>query len=213
MIYDDIQVTTHHACGDDNRPPSPCYQVPITKSSAPGYAKQHDVDHDQQYKSLVDITSDDNTTKNEYAIANTSGVFLLNERSTKDSIKLNSKPCPPPLSTKPYINQKKRKVSINEPSNNREDILKVLKSQETEATKKSFKVGCLYCLVLFTTAISLAALAVAIYSAVQMPMRYGCALSEDEVNCLMELLQNVSFCDCLKNAINQSSCLFFEYET
>ena len=214
-IYDDVQVTTHHSSGDGDQS-SQCYQGLMPKPSAPEYtnlsgiSKRHNADQPYRtaYKSLMVVGGDD-ATKSEYAIANQSGAFLLDEHSDNDSNSLNRKPSAPPISAKRYVHQKKN-VSINEPSTSQE-----LKSQETEAPKGNFKAGCLYCLVLFTIVISLAALAAAIAGIVLWSNMQGPQYMS-EVNCLIELLRNGSFCGEINNHLentNQSACMAFQCAT
>ena len=191
-IYDDVQVTTHPSSGDGNEP-SDCYEAMMPASSAPaeytnlsGISKRSNVDqlYRTGYKSLLMMSGED-ATKNEYAIANQSVNLSLNESSNHGSNELVRKPSKPPVPKK-YVSQRKN-VSINEPLAKEDKDL----NGQTEAPKR--KVGFLYCLVLFSIVISLAALAVAITSIVWSNQQV--AQYKSVADCLMELLmQNESFC-------------------
>ena len=189
-IYDDVQVTTDPSSGD-GKEPSECYEEMVPPSSAPaeytnlsGISKHSNVDqlYRTGYKSLL-VVSGEGNTKSEYAIANQSGNFTLDESSNNDSNELVRKPSKPPVPKK-YVSQRKN-VSINEPLAKEDGEVKGQK----EAPKRNFKVVFLYCLVLFSIVVSLAALAIAITSIVQV------AQYKSVASCLTELLmQNKSFC-------------------
>lgn len=196
-IYDDVQVTTHPSSGDDNEfKPSDCYEEMMPASSAPAeytnlssISKSSNADqlYRTGYKSLL-VMSGEDATKNEYAIANQSVNFSLNESSNNGSNELVHKPSKPPVPKK-YVSQRKN-VSINEPLV-KED--KDLNGQKEAPKRNNVKVCFLYCLVLFSIVISLAALAVAITSILwsnQQVTQY-----QSMADCLVELLmQNELFC-------------------
>ena len=207
-IYDDVQVSTHAS----NRDHSPCYQglvktnIPFEYASLGEISKKSDVDDNRSaYKSLVVADQDDNA-KSEYA--NQSGAFLLKSCVTDIDKSHESDQKSPKRYV--YVNQRK-KVSINEPSDSAEKEDKELKSQkEIPKSKRNFKIGFLYFLILCSTLISVTALAVATVSIVRCTQEV--AQYRSEVNCLMELLlQNESFyakyqeSDCGKNG-TQSMC-------
>ena len=218
-IYDDVQVTTgvHSTTDDDRQASQYVYDDLVPKASAAEYTNLSGIKSKHRnanelnrlgYKSLM-VLSEDDAMKNEYAIANQSGDFSLDESSNNESSselvrKTSNKPLP--VVPKRFASQKKS-VSVNEPSSAEED--KELKADQKEVPKRDFRVGILYCLVLISIVISLAALAIAVTSIVwsvqQMPQYMNMT------NCFMKLLQNESFCGkCFEdNATLSEACMSF----
>ena len=195
-IYDDVQVTSSLA--SDKGHSSHCYQglvkmnAPFEYANAGEISKQDDTDTNRSaYKSL-NLADCDDTARSEYA--NQSRAFLLKSCSNEDSYKSDHK-----TSSKPkkyvYVDQGKN-VSVPESSDEREG--NELKSPE-EIPKRNSKSGLkvLYCLVLFSTLLSVTALAVATASIVWYTLQL--TQHRSEVSCLIELLQQQNVSLCAKN--------------
>lgn len=215
QIYDDVQVTTGlHSSGDDNQSSTQyVYQDPVLNPRAPEYTnlsgiqskRGRNVDelHRSGYKSLVVRSGEDDT--NEYDIAIRSGIFSSNEiTSMQSSNELACKPSTPPVS-KRHVSQKKNALINGPPAKEDWEV----KGCQKEAPKRNFKIVFLYCVVVFSIVISLAALAVAISSIVWGTLQM--AQYRNLANCLMELLlRNESFSgEHFKNATH-SACVPFQ---
>ena len=222
-IYDDVQVTTGHhstSSGVSNQPaPQYVYQDLVPKSSAAEYtnlsnvqSKRNNAAHDELcrmgYKSLMVVSGED-TTMSEYTVANQSGNFSLDESgaSNVDSGSKFTHKTSKPLVAKRYTSQHKN-VSINEPSANRGEDQESKDCQREPPKRNACRVGFLYCLVLVSIVVSLAALAVAIFSIAWSTMQYN-----SMANCLMELLRDESFCDeCAMENATQLACMPFQFK-